>query len=427
VSRTNFLRAASLAALTTLALASCAGAEPSTNATPASSTPHGFVEGAAEATEPQLHLATVSTSGEVVLLDLLTETSTAVGMVDDAAAVTTDGRYVFASSPTAGGVTVIDTGVWTVDHEDHFHYYRADPRVVGTVDGTGEAVVTGGTTVTAVWFSETGEGVLLDSAALGTGSIEEVARISGTPHTGALVPFGESVLATTADASGVPSRVEVLEADGKPADSAGATGAAGATGVAGATGADCADLAGTITTNVGVVFGCADGALLTTTTEQGIAFETIPYPSDVAGGERAFEFHNRAGRPSVAAVSGTRGAWILDTRERTWTLLATDVPLLQVSAADDTGDHVVALATDGRILVLDATSGALLSSTEPILASTLADPALASGVELTVDASRAYVNATADDLIYEIDYADGARVARTFPVDAPAYLVETGR
>jgi hypothetical protein len=401
-----------LTALTALAAGGCATGSPAAEQIPATSIPHGFVAGAAEAPEPQLHLATVSTAGDIALLDLLDDSRAELGRVDAPSAVTTDGRYLFISSATEGTLSVVDSGVWTVDHEDHFHYYRADPRVVGSIEGQGEAVVSGGATVTGVFFPESGEGILLDSAALGKGAIEEIARISDEPHAGMLVPYGDAVLATSAGTDGTASRVNVRTSNGEPTTHAGA---------------ECQALSGSITTRVGVVFGCADGALLATTSADGIAFERIPYPEAVATEHRAIEFRNRDGRPSVAAVSGTRGAWILDTRERAWSFLPTDVALVQVSAADDTGDHVVAVATDGRVLVLDAVTGATLSSTEPILAQSVADPVLLAGVELTVDATRGYVNSPADNLLYEIDYADGARIARSFDVDSAAFLAETGR
>ena len=37
--------------------------------------------------------------------------------------------------------------------------------------------------------------------------------------------------------------------------------------------------------------------------------------------------------------------------------------------------------------------------------------------ELTVDANRAYLSAPTDGQVYEIDFADNARIARTFPID----------
>jgi len=394
----------SIAALAVLGLAACAS--PQAADAPAASTPHGYVEGATESTEPQLHLATVDGDGRLALLDLLSESSSDITTLADTTDIGTDGRFVFASSPE--GLTIVDSGVWTVDHEDHSHYYRAEPAVVGTVRGSGPATVVGGVSRTALWFGDTGTGVVLDTDALGTGSIVELARIDGEPHDGAIVPVGEQLLVTGADGT-----VRVHDADGEPLQTV----------------ADCAGFAGTISTRVGTVFGCADGALLATATDEGtIVFETVAYPAGVTAEQRATAFRGRPGRPSVAAVAGTTGAWLLDTRERTWTLLATESPLLLVAAADDRDGNVVALASDGRMVVLDPVSGATVAATGPLLAASVADPALLAGVELTVDATRAYINAPAEGLVYEIDYADGARVARTFETaGSPLLLAETGR
>jgi hypothetical protein len=358
--------------------------------------PHGYVEGAAELTEPQLTLATVDAAGELALLDLIDESVEAVGTIDGVTAVSTDGRFVFATGTE--GVTIVDTGVWTVDHEDHSHYYRASPAVVGTVEGEGDAALTGGGTVTAITFAASGESVLLDSAALGDGEIVEVDRLSAD----LVAPFGAATLVAADGMLTVRDQAD--------------------------TGIACADPRGTIATRVGVVVGCDDGAILATMAAETVSFEAVPYPAAVAEAERATEFRGRPGRPTVAALAGTSGFWLLDTRERSWALLPTESPLLLVAAADDTDGHVVALASDGRILTIDGATGSTLAATGPLLAATVADPALLAGVELTVDANRAYVNAPAEGAVYEIDYADGARVARTFETpDSPMYFAETGR
>ena len=424
---------AAVLAAAVLGLTACASPAGSPAVSPtASAVPHGYVAGAAEMAEPQLHLATVDAAGRLDLLDLLDGASTAVTTLDRVSDVSTDGRFVFAASAELGTVTIVDSGAWTVDHEDHQHYYRAEPAVVGTVSdsgtttGSSAGVTSGGGTLTTARFAGTGTAVILDTGDLGDGTITELARIEGEPGAGVLVPLGDRVIAGRTDAPGSEANgrdaVQVLDASGTP--------------VAGA-GADCAELSGTITTAVGVVFGCADGALLATATNTAdagsaaIGFEHIPYPDGVATADRALEFAARAGRPTVAAVAGDSGAWLLDTRERSWSRLLTDTPLLRVAAVDDSAEHVVALAADGRVLVLEAATGRTLAATEPLLPATLAADgaeALLAGVELTVDASRAYLNAPADGLVYEIDFADGARIARTFPIDGePRFLAETGR
>ncbi|POH66458.1 ABC transporter [Cryobacterium zongtaii] len=418
-----------LGAAALLGITACADPAASPAASPTASAAHGYVAGAAEMPEPQLHLATVDATGRLDLLDLLDGASTSVTTLDRVSGVSTDGRFVFAAAAEQGTVTIVDSGAWTVDHEDHQHYYRADPAVVGTVSGSGAGITSGGGTLTTVRFADSGTAVILDTGDLGDGTITELARIDVEPGPGTLVPVGARVIAGRTDAPGSATNgidaVQVLTSSGAP--------------IAGAT-ADCAELSGTISTAVGVVFGCSDGALLATantasagagTAESTITFERIPYPAGVADADRALEFANRAGRPTVAAVAGDTGAWLLDTRERRWSRLVTDTQLLQVAAVDDSAEHVVALADDGRVLVLEAATGSTLAATEPLLPATLAADgaeALLAGVELTVDAGRAYLNAPADGLVYEIDFADGARIARTFPIDSePRFLAETGR
>ena len=406
----HLLSKTTITATALLVLTSCAsaGQNPATTETP--DTLHGYIEGAVEDAEPQLHIATIDANGEVALLDLLSEQSSKLATLDGTTQLDTDGRYLFAS--TANGLRIVDTGVWTVDHEDHSHYYRADPRDLGAIDRRGPATVAGGTRLTGVWFEDAGAGVVLDSEALGTGSIEELATIVGEPHRGFVVPFAEKLLVTESE-SGIASSVRVYDADGEPRDTA----------------SNCANLSGTISTPVGQIFACSDGAVLATIDANGDPqFESIPYPAATAPADRALDFRSRPGRPTVAAVAGTTGAWLLDTRNRTWTLLPTKVPLLLVAAVDDRESHVVAVASDGRVLVLDPSSGAILAASEPILAASVADTDLLAGIDLTVDSSRAYVNAPAEGLVYEIDYADQARIARTFEVPgSPLFLAETGR
>ncbi|KQO10227.1 hypothetical protein ASF06_08515 [Agreia sp. Leaf244] len=404
--------------LAALALPACATAStgaPGTEADESAGRPHGYVEGASEMPEAQLHLTTIDRDGSATLFDLLDERSAQLATLDVApSTVSTDGRFVFASSAEEGTLTILDSGAWTVDHEDHVHYYAAEPRVVGSIAERGEAVVVGGPSLTGVWFGDAGVGLLLDTEALGQGEVVETARLESPPHKGAVVPFGDGALATVAGTDGRVAGVRLIEGDGDA--------------VAGSD-AECAELDGSITTNVGVVFGCADGALLATRDgDGGVDFESIPYPQEVSAADRASGFDNRRGRPVVAAVAGGGGAWLLDTRARQWTFLPTEAPLVHVTAASDTDDSVVALAEDGRVLLLDPRTGATLAATEPLAASSLADPALAPGVTLQLDADRVYLNAPADGLVYEIDYRDGLRVARTLTVGAePAFVAETGR
>ncbi|WP_447913555.1 ABC transporter [Microbacterium phyllosphaerae] len=370
---------------------------------------HGAVAGAAEVAEPQLGLTSIDADGAVSHLDLLDESVTDIGEISAPSALTTDGRYLFAQ--TDDGIEIVDSGVWTWDHVDHFHYYRADPAVLGSVPGKGTAAVattnlstTGGTGIS---FAGSGEAVLLDTQALSKGEIRELFRIEREPHAGLVVPVGSFALVTEVS-DGVGTSVRGYTSDGK------------------STGLEepCVAPAGTITTRVGAVIGCRDGALLAHVDGDELQVERIPYPAGTTA-PPAESFDNREGRPTVAGLAGSDGIWMLDTRARSWTLLPSPAPLAQVTAVDDDEGHLLALARDGRVLVLNGDDGSVLAETAP-----LAAQSLSSGAEPTLiaDQHRAYLSAPSEHRLYEIDYADAARIARTFETTTePAFVAETGR
>lgn len=246
---------------------------------------------------------------------------------------------------------------------DHFHYYRGTPSILGTVPGSGEAVIATSTSSTTgsagVFFPETGEAVLLDVEALSKGEVRESFRLELAPHDGLVVPLGVGGLVTVADAAGRVTGLQYRSSDGTAGDSV-----------------DCVDASGAITTRVGLVVGCADGA-------------------------------------------------VLDTRARTWTLVPTSAPVIAASAADDEAGLIVAVDAEGRVRVLDE-AGAEQAVTDPLIADPPADAASLGAVQLSVDAQRAYVSSPADGRVYELAYADGARVARTFDTPVGA-STEVGR
>lgn len=413
--RTTAARRARLVLLpvTLVALAACSGTSDNRASSASSQTSkgHGAVDGASEVAEPQLHLVSIDDQGKTSMLDLLTEEETDLDAVSPAASVSSDGRYVFAADDA--GVDVVDSGVWTWDHTDHFHYYRAEPKAIGRVEGAGEAAISTGMLSTAagtgVFFPDSGEAVLLDNKALSRGNIKETLRLDVGPHDGLAAPLGDGAVVSEPDAQGRPASLRVVDAQGRKIG-----------------GTECAQASGTITTRIGLVVGCADGAVLLTLDDDEPSIERIAYSDGAA--PPATSFAARKGRPTVAGLGDGSGIWLLDTRELSWQWIEASTPVIAASAVDDADTHVIALGKDGTVQVYDATSGDRLAQTDPLLVSTLADPQLAPGVTLTVDAQRAYVNAAADGVVHEIDYADGARVARSLRMPTrPVHVAETGR
>lgn len=379
---------AAVAAGLTLGLTACSTedtAEPSAADATATARPHGHVEGAREAQEPQARLLAVSADGSTAVHDLIADETTDLDDVEAPDHSTTDGRFLVTS--TQDRTTIVDGGAWTVDHGDHTHYYAAEPRVVGTIDGGGPVAVHSSETMTTITWPERGEGVVLDRAALGQGDIQETARVDAT----VLLPLGAQLVAGTADG------VRVLDADGDP------TGGEAA----------CADPAGGIVTRAGAVVGCADGAVVVDE-DGGVTAVALPADAD-----RPTAFSARAGRPTVAGLAGDRGAWLLDSREGSWRLVETERPLRAVTAVDDEDEHVVGVDDQGRVVVITASTGTV-ATTEPLL-----DPDEQPLLQL--DAQRAYVADASGQQVHEIDFADDARVARSIDLPAaPVAFAEVG-
>ncbi|KAA9089772.1 PQQ-binding-like beta-propeller repeat protein [Microbacterium radiodurans] len=377
---------------------------------------HGAIAGARELAEPALHLTSIAADGDIHHLDLIDEQSEVLGRIAPADTLDSEGRFLFAGRD--GEVSIVDSGVWTWNHIDHFHYYEAPARLLGELEGTGVPRTVTSDLGAGVFFEGGGlggEAVLLDFEALKEGEIVESFRLALDAPGAFVVPLPGGAL--IAD----PSADELRHVD--------ATGDALET-------IPCDDPAGSIATNVGVVVGCADGAVLAVanaavtnaaaTDAAHTAFERIPYPPGGPG--RALSFAAREGRPTVAGRTDSSAFWLLDTRERVWTSHDAGEPIVRVSAVDDADETVVALAADGSVIVLSGATGAQLARTAPLVAASLADPALASGVDLVVDQRRTYLGGPSERALFELDPADGARVARTFSTDhAPVLVTETGR
>ncbi|MCS5517862.1 ABC transporter [Curtobacterium flaccumfaciens] len=379
-----------------LTVTACSTGTPSADSSTGTARPHGYVAGASESQEPQVRLLAVSATGATALHDLLTEETTELEDVDAPEHSATDGRFLVTSG--ADRTTIVDGGSWTVDHGDHTHYYAAEPRVVGTIDGGGRVAVHSSETMTTITWPDRAEAVVLDREALGQGEVDETARIDAS----VLLPMGEQLVAADGDT------VRVLDQDGEATDTADTTEQA------------CTDPAGGIVTRAGAVVGCADGAVVVDDTGE-TSFVDLP-----DGAERPTAFAARAGRPTVAGLAGTTGFWLLDVRQGSWRLLPTDRPLRAVVAVDDEDEHVVGVDDSGRVVVVTASTGKV-ATTEPLIDARAGDTGTDPAPLLQLDAQRAYLADPADGTVHEIDFADGARVARTIELPvAPVAFAEVG-
>ncbi len=204
--------ASAVLVLIAMLASSCAGDTDNDSrpaATSSSATPHGYVEGAQEAAEPQSRLLLNDPdSGYSRVLDLITGKVHRTAQVKGTVRLGTDGRFGYLHA--SGGIHVLDSGAWTVDHGDHVHYYSAAIRDVGELPVGSRAQVRSDAVVTAV-TSGGGRTVLYDRSKLEKGRIESSRTLPRT-YSGAVVPYEEHLLAF-ADEGGA-TKLVVLDREG---------------------------------------------------------------------------------------------------------------------------------------------------------------------------------------------------------------------
>ncbi|UZI26853.1 hypothetical protein [Streptomyces sp. VB1] len=395
--------------LTALLTTSCAGEEPDTGrpaANPPSATPHGYVEGAKEAAEQQSRLLLNDPgSGKTRVLDLVTGKVHRTAEVKDAVRLGMDGRFGYLQA--ADGTHVLDSGAWMVDHGDHVHYYSAPTRDVGGLPAGSQAHIRSDVAVTAV-TDENGRTVLYDRSKLEKGQIATPRTLRGT-FNGAVVPYEAHLLAFVT--KGGTTQLVVLDRKGEPVASPDVT---------------CEAPQGDAVTRRGVIVGCADGALLVRAQGGSFTAEEIPYGEHVPAQERATAFRHRPGSDTLTAPAGSGAVWVLDVTERSWKRVDTG-PVVAVNTAGE-GSPLLVLETDGSMHGYDIATGKQTARTKSLLTAGKQDDSDGNAPVIEVDRSRAYVNDPEGKQVFEIDYNDGLRIARSFDLDVkPVLMGETGR
>ena len=371
----------------------------------AEATPHGYVEGAEEATEPQLRLAVSDAdAGTLTLVDLLTGDTV---QTEDAAELHgSDNRYLFTTGEDV--TTVTDSGVWTVDHGDHFHYYRSEPGTVGEVPAGKPGHVMSADTRVAFFDDASGDVKVYPRADLDDDVLEPVTEFSVGAHHGVAVPFANQVVSTLAPAAEdaeLPDTLAVIDEAGEKSDLAGD--------------ATCTDIHGAATVRDAALFACADGVLTVTQEDASdtLTGTLIPYPEDAGG--RAWSL--AAGRDLVGVPFEDGGLGLLDPESGTWAVAPTDAPVTSATVSPDDGS-VLALDEDGTGYAVDPETGDILADSALVDSADSADSA-----SVVLGTERGYVSDPASGTVTELDVADGLRETREFDLGgAPGALAVTG-
>ncbi|ADD45905.1 hypothetical protein [Stackebrandtia nassauensis] len=369
------------AALAVILLGGCASG---TDKPSADDKPHGYVEGAEETAEPQRRLVMAEAeTGTLSQLDPATEKTAELADVKGVAGLVTDGRYVFAAGKDK--TSIIDSGVWTVDHGDHKHYYVAEAKPVDTVD-IDEAV--SASADAAVSTVNTPDGAhVYDREQLADGKIAPV-----DTEAALAVPYaGELVTATD-------GRITVAD---KESD----------------LDASCPRPTAAATTDRGAVFGCGERVVVVTEKDGTFSADELNAPAGIAAAQR---FQHRPGTPVL--VTAAKGeVTVFDVAEGDWSVIDAPDPV----AVNATGEDmpVLVLDRDGTLRSFDQRTG------DPIAERRVIDKMPKDGPApvITVDTERAYVNDPEAKAVHEIDFQDELRLARSLTLDTrPDLMVETG-
>ncbi len=350
--------------------------------------------GASEADGPLTKLVLVDPStGDASVYDAVDETETRIGTFGAVDTVAGDGRFAYLRA--GSGTAVIDSGAWTFDHGDHYHYFASTPAQVATLDVPVASVAASNSTVAV--RPENGAIRLLMREQLGQRSVRQSPLVPPA-DAAAVVPYGSRVVTVTTD-----GRIWVTDA-------------AGSAEVPG----ECRHASWAVPTRRAVLFGCADGAIRITGGEKNLTVTAAPYPAD-APAQRPTRMQHRA-RADVVAGVADGAVWMLDSRQRSWTVLR----IADAVAANTAGDGtVLVLHGDGALSAHDAATRAEITRI-PLFANGIARTGPQPVID--IDSDRAYVNNADAREVYEIDYADGLRIARTLRTDvSPGLMVEAGR
>ncbi|BBY51256.1 hypothetical protein MARA_47240 [Mycolicibacterium arabiense] len=371
------------------------GAEPAVP--PATSVGAGdqvVIEGARELDGALTKLVLVDPrTGDTAVYDAVDETETRVDSAGPVTSIAGDGRFAYLG--TDDQTLIVDAGAWTFDHGDHYHYFATEPALVGTLD-VPVTSVSASNSVTAV---AGGNDVrLLDRERLGAKEVEPPSGLDVGDDVTAVVPYGKR-LVTVTDA-GIVRAVD----DGGSTDLVGT----------------CPSPSWSEPTRRAVVFGCATGAIRVTGGDGDLTVTDMPFPAD-APAQRPLKMDHRDRADVFAGVSeGT--VWVLDSRLRRWTV----IPVPDALTANTSGDGMVlVLHRDGTLSGIDVST-----RTETARVPLFPGGVPADGPQpvIEIDSDRAYVNDAAARQVYEIDYADGLRLARTLRTEvSPGLMAEAGR
>ena len=319
-----------------------------------------------------------------------------------------DGRHVMVS--TEGGFRVLDAGTWGSSHGDHGHYYTSAPALTGltyAAEEPGHVVPHHGRT--ALFDDGTGQVTVVDSDAIADPSAARREYTSPHPHHGVALELADRRLVVSAGTEEARAGIRVLDAKNREVDES----------------TQCPGVHGEATAeDETVVIGCTDGALV----YRDDKITKVDSPDDYG------RIGNQAGSDVSPVVLGdykvdedaelerpTR-VGLIDTRTAKLDLVELPSSYTFRSLGRGPKGEALVLGTDGKLHVIDPTSGKITTSV-PLMASwTEPDEWQSPRPTLTVNGDIAYVSDPATKSIMSVDLTEGAVITKATLPTAPNEL-----
>jgi ABC-type Zn uptake system ZnuABC Zn-binding protein ZnuA len=257
------------------------------------------------------------------------------------------GRYAFAVQANGNITNLIDSGVMTVPHDDHFHTDFGNPALLGIeIEGTTPIHYTPHHDQIAIFHDGDGAATIFTEDGLFAG--ETITLTTARPHHGVAVAMGDVVLISAPNMddmdSALPIGIDVLTLEGEVRQSF----------------HECPGLHGEAAySDTGVAFGCTDGILLLEQDGDTFVSRKVANPTDnpdlrtgtLYAAEGATYLLGNYGRNSVVRVDPVAGTSeiVIEAPTRIW----------RFSFHGEDPTKLVALTIDGNLHVIDIASGAI--------------------------------------------------------------------
>ncbi|WP_372425532.1 hypothetical protein [Salinarimonas chemoclinalis] len=253
---------------------------------------------------------------------------------------------IVASMPTGDAVAFIGTGVSLEDHGDHADLVLEAPTLLpARLTGGRPAHVNRDGSRIAVFFDDDGAAQLIGEAELTEADVAVETISAGVPHHGLAKPVG-GLLAISVPAEGerLPVAVSLLGAEGAPLVRA-----------------ECARLHGEGQSGSVLAFGCADAVAFVDTAASPPRAWRHAYAAEPGGERMVRNIQGAVAFRSFLADFGPDGMVVVDpSAEDGFAFVQLPARRMHFALDADPGDTGWVVVEDGRLLKLNALTGAIL-------------------------------------------------------------------